>query len=91
MSDSVCLDAWHLSPEAKRGLELLCSERGWGDLDGHFFEPEIIAWLVFRLETVPDSPRYFPKEKWATIQHLQRLLRSVAKLGEAKRTGDHHP
>ena len=67
-----------LSPDAYRALEGLISDRQWSDLYD-WMEPEIVAWLVWRLKFVEDSEVYFPRGKWATIQRIEQLLDDYAK------------
>lgn len=40
--------------------------------DFNIFEtPERMAWIVWLLKYVEDSPNYFPAGKWATIQNIE--------------------
>lgn len=67
-----------LLPETYRGLERLCSDLGWADIHA-YMEPEIVAWLTFRLAETDDIEDYFPHGKWATIQRLQDLVSTAAR------------
>ena len=67
-----------LSSETYRALEFLSCKRNWPDIQA-YMEPELIAWLAFKLEREDDDEVYFPKGKWATIQRLQDMLRTEAR------------
>lgn len=69
----------NLSPETYKALENLSEKRHWPDLY-YYMAPEQIAWLVIKLEFIPDSTEVFPKGKWATIQRLQEMVREAARL-----------
>lgn len=66
-----------LSPLTYKSLEELSYARAWADIQP-YMEPELVAWLVYRLEVEPDNEDYFPSGKWATIQRLQDMLRKEA-------------
>jgi hypothetical protein len=66
-----------LLPKTYQGLEELSLTNDWADIQP-YMEPELVAWLVYRLEIESDLPKYFPSGKWATIQRLQDLLREEA-------------
>jgi len=71
-----------LSPLAYSALENLSIARDWVDIQP-YMEPELVAWLVYRLEVEPDNEDYFPSGKLATIQRLQEMLRKEAALNAA--------
>jgi hypothetical protein len=66
-----------LSPLTYQALQHLTSVRDWAEIQP-YMEPELVAWLVYRLEVEPDHEDYFPSGKWATIQRLQDMLRKEA-------------
>lgn len=70
-----------MSPDSYAALESLCIKRDWCDIYV-YMDPEQVAWLAFKLELVPDTEENFPRGKWATIQHLQSMLREEAKQSE---------
>jgi hypothetical protein len=37
-------------------------------------QPEQWAWIFFELRAATDKPEWFPKGKWATIQHIEQHL-----------------
>lgn len=41
---------------------------------------ERLSWIVRILRHMSDVPEFFPKGKWATIQHLEDQLEDAAKL-----------
>jgi len=64
-----------LSPEAQDGL------RKWAAFqhDDLLFDaissvPQERAWIWFQLCAAEDRPEWFPKGKWATIQHIATIL-----------------
>lgn len=72
MRDTIALNEF--SREAQRGLENFCRDCDYfPDLE-NVFEPSIWATLSFLLRRAPDFQEYFPKGKWATIQHLETKL-----------------
>jgi tagatose-1,6-bisphosphate aldolase non-catalytic subunit AgaZ/GatZ len=74
----VTINMRQLSSPAFVALEQLSAERGWPEITA-WMEPETVAWLVCRLEFVHDTEVYFPGGKWATIQHIQTLVREAAR------------
>jgi hypothetical protein len=40
--------------------------------------PERMAWVYFLIRKLPDKPEWFPRGKWATIQHIEGQLDSIA-------------
>src|SRR4051812_31245908 len=64
MSDTITL-----SEAAAAGL----SQIGFGEVYT-VEQPERMAWLVLLLRWIPDKPAWFPKGKWATIQHIESQL-----------------
>lgn len=45
------------------------------DQDVHGVETaERMAWLVLLLKSREDLPEWFPRGKWATIQHIEKQL-----------------
>lgn len=58
-------------------LERISINYQWPDLHD-WEEPELLAWLSFKLQHVPDTKENFPFGKWATIQRLQALLSEYA-------------
>lgn len=66
-----------LTPETYTALERVCGNYEWPDL--HPWEqPELVAWLSFKLKFIADSDDAFPRGKWATIQRLQAMLEEHA-------------
>ena len=70
-----------LSPEAQAGLVRWATHHFQDDLlwDGIGSSPEHWAWLWFQLRVSEDNPEWFPKGKWATLQHIQTLLEEEAR------------
>lgn len=48
---------------------------------------ESMAWLALFARNLPDTERYFPHGKWATIQHLQNQLERAATATAKELTG----
>jgi hypothetical protein len=69
----------YFSIEAQEGL------RRWAEnvlldelaLDG--IATEHWAWILFLLKETVDDPDWFPKGKWATLQHLETKLLAEAR------------
>lgn len=80
-----------LLPLTYRALQDLSLTRNWADITP-YMEPELVAWLIFRLEVESDSDESFPNGKWATIQRLQDMLRKhaaeEAALADERREGE---
>lgn len=53
------------------------TKRAWG-LDNTYLSQVDAAWLFFRLRETPDTSEVFPHGKWASIQHLEELIREQA-------------
>jgi hypothetical protein len=68
------------SYEARRGLENISQSYDlyFPDLENQY-GPNTWAGLFFILREVPDTPDFFPKGKWATIQYLEGMLIQWAK------------
>ena len=61
--------------EVRQGLEKIsCDYQLYFPDLAHQYDPSTWAGLFFILTQVPDQPEYFPRGKWATIQHLEKLL-----------------
>ena len=72
MSDSI----WMGGLLSYGPLEQLSCEYAWADLQ-RYSQPELVAWLWFKLRQVPDDR--FPHGKWATLQAIEELLDNMAK------------
>jgi hypothetical protein len=69
-----------LSTEAMNGLRRFCSDVFHDELlPDDLTSEEGWAWLWFQLADAQDRPEWFPKGKWATIQHIERQLREHAR------------
>lgn len=66
------------SPPTHVAIKELYADRNWQDIDS-WIEPEIAAEMFFRLRALEDSPDYFPRGKWATIQQLESALETYYK------------
>lgn len=62
-----------LSSEAAEGLTRI----GLGSF-GRYNDPARLAFLVEVLKFLDDVPAWFPKGKWATIQHIEEQVRTCA-------------
>ena len=70
--------------ETRIGLAIILE-----DLDGHDGRLdnstlENWAWIYFQLKEMPDMPDYFPRGKWATIQHIEGLLTEASQTSVEK-------
>jgi len=67
------------SAEAWAGLSVWCEALD-GGLDDRLRDctPENWAWIWFQLRRAADRLEWFPRGKWATLQHIERLLNECA-------------
>ena len=66
-------DSIVLSQQAVDGLSAI----GIGDFTPCEL-PERMAWIALVLRSVPDNPLWFPRGKWATIQHIHKQVEDAA-------------
>lgn len=75
----IIVDTVRISSDAAEGLSLI----GLGEF-ARFNDPARMAFVAEVLKNVPDVVAWFPKGKWATIQHIQEQVRLCAEY-EARR------
>ena len=68
-------DTVSLSPATAEGIGRALEQDVYG-----VESPERMAWLVLLLRTREDKPEWFPRGKWATIQHIETQLEAAAEL-----------
>lgn len=65
------------SVSISRETAVALSSLGLGEVQQ--VEPaERMAWIVRVMRVLPDKPEWFPKGKWATIQHIEEQITDAA-------------
>lgn len=62
-----------LSPETRRAISDALFESGF-DVGTSWIDFDLCCGIWFRLKHAQDSPKLFPKGKWATICRLEELI-----------------
>lgn len=64
------------SPQTQDGLRLWCQEAHGVEPSwlNNLKSPDDWAWLYFLLKASEDRVEWFPRGKWATLQHLESIL-----------------
>jgi hypothetical protein len=64
----------HFSPQAQEGLRRWAEDVLLDELALDGTSTEHWAWILLLLKESQDQPDWFPKGKWATLQHLEAKL-----------------